>query len=114
MPRASSRLWKLLLAGSLPAALAGVWPALGWLALALDVCVLAALLIDLRLTERQRTALVRRSMPQRVSRGRPFTLQFELTPASARPVDVLDHWPPEFEPRERCFQLHAQAPSLEL
>ena len=105
--RPSGRLIALLLVGVLPAALAGRWPGLGALAIGLDLMVLGLFAIDLRAARSADGARVRRSLPARVLRGRPFELSLEVTNPAARSISVLltERLPEGVAPRDGSFSL---------
>lgn len=109
--RPSRLLLVILLVGALPAVLAGVSLFFAGLAILIDVSVLILFGFDIWLLHSEGDAGVRRSMPNRLSRRKPFKVTLEGSNASSRavPISVIDRLPESFEPRERHLTIALQA-----
>jgi uncharacterized protein (DUF58 family) len=104
----------LLAVGLLPAALAVVGPAFGWLALALDVAVVALCVADFVLAPRASALEVRRVVEPVLSSGVPNPVRLELVLVGQAPVRgrVRDGVPAGVDGRdyEQPFTLCREAP----
>nr|WP_211194417.1 DUF58 domain-containing protein [Pyxidicoccus fallax] len=107
----------MLAAGLLPAALAVASPTFGWLALAVDVAILALCAVDFLLAPRAEAVKVSRRVEPILSSGTPnaVRLDFERTDGAAAPLrlDVRDEPPVELEStgHRQALTLPADAPA---
>jgi uncharacterized protein (DUF58 family) len=109
--RPSRRLILLLLAGSLPASLAGVSPVFAAAAILVDVFAVLLFVVDVWLARKDAGLVVRRLMPDRVSRRKPFEVKLSVHNPADRSVrvEVVDRLPESFEPRGRTLTLSLMA-----
>jgi uncharacterized protein (DUF58 family) len=107
MPRPTLRAVAILALAALPAALSSHSASFGRVALAIDATLLLVWLADLWLSRQASDALLRRRLPDRISRRRPFEIELEIQNPGSRPlhVTVEDRLPEAFEPRESAASL---------
>ncbi|MHB8419988.1 MAG: DUF58 domain-containing protein [Myxococcales bacterium] len=107
MPRPTRRTVVWLALGALPAALAFRSPLFGVAALVLDATILALWVLDAWLGRAAAPARVRRELPDRVPRRRPFEVALEVDNPGPRPLRVwlADRLPEGFSPREAGAEL---------
>lgn len=104
----------LLAAALVPAALAVASPTFGWLALALDVAVVAVCAVDFLLAPRASSLEVHRAVEPILSSGVPNPVRLELALVGSSPVRgrVRDGVPPgvDSQRHEQPFTLTSEAP----
>ncbi len=107
MPRPTLRAVAVLALAALPAALSYRSTSFGATALAIDAALLVVWLADLWLGRQASEALIRRRLPDRISRRRPFEVELEVQNPGSRPlhVTVEDRLPDGFEPRQSAATL---------
>ncbi len=107
MARPTPRAFWVLCAAVLPAAFAVSVPRLGWAVVMIDALVLALFLVDLWLARQGAASVLRRELPERVLRNRPFEVGLSVENGSERPlrVWVADCLPVGFEPRATSADL---------
>ncbi|HUB05357.1 MAG TPA: DUF58 domain-containing protein, partial [Myxococcales bacterium] len=102
MPRPTFRAVAVLALASLPAGLAFVSPVFGAVALGLDAALLLLWVLDAWLSLPASGAVVRRELPDRIPRKRPFDVVLTVFNPGRRPLRVrlADRLSAGFEPRE--------------
>jgi uncharacterized protein (DUF58 family) len=113
VPRPTRRLLLIVLLGAVPASFATLSPVFLALTIAVNLTALTLFLVDRRLAQGARAALVTRWMPLRVSRRKPFIVKLEAYNPTGRTleVNVVDRLPESFEPRDRALTLRLHAKS---